>query len=79
MIFQDPYSSLDAKLTVGNIIGEGVIAHHMFKSTDSEGYDDYIQKIMAQCGLAPYFIHRYPHQFSGGQRQRIGIARALAL
>lgn len=79
MIFQDPYSSLDTKLTVGNIIGEGVLAHHMFKSTDSEGYDEYIQEIMAQCGLAPYFIHRYPHQFSGGQRQRIGIARALAV
>lgn len=79
MIFQDPYSSLDTKLTVGNIIGEGVMAHDMFKSADSEGYDDYIQQIMAQCGLAPYFIHRYPHQFSGGQRQRIGIARALAV
>lgn len=79
IIFQDPYSSLDTKLTVGNIIGEGVIAHHMFKSRNSKGYNEYIQKIMAQCGLAPYFIHRYPHQFSGGQRQRIGIARALAV
>jgi oligopeptide/dipeptide ABC transporter ATP-binding protein len=79
IIFQDPYSSLDTKLTVGNIIGEGVIAHGMFKSRKSKGYNEYIQKIMAQCGLAPYFIHRYPHQFSGGQRQRIGIARALAV
>lgn len=79
MIFQDPYSSLDGKLTVGNIIGEGVIAHDIFSSTKSDGYNEYIQKVMDQCGLAPYFIHRYPHQFSGGQRQRIGIARALAL
>lgn len=79
IIFQDPYSSLDSKLTVGNIIGEGVIAHDMFKSRKSEGYNEYIQKVMDQCGLAPYFIHRYPHQFSGGQRQRIGIARALAV
>lgn len=79
IIFQDPYSSLDTKLTVGNIIGEGVIAHDMFKSQNSKGYNEYIQKIMGQCGLAPYFIHRYPHQFSGGQRQRIGIARALAV
>lgn len=79
IIFQDPYSSLDTKLTVGNIIGEGVIAHDMFKSRNSKGYNDYIKKIMAQCGLSSYFIHRYPHQFSGGQRQRIGIARALAV
>ena len=79
IIFQDPYSSLDTKLTVGNIIGEGVLAHDMFKSAKSKGYSEYIQKIMSECGLAPYFIHRYPHQFSGGQRQRIGIARALAV
>lgn len=79
MIFQDPYSSLDTKMTVGNIIGEGVLAHDMFKSNKSEEYDAYIKKVMKQCGLAEYFIHRYPHQFSGGQRQRIGIARALAL
>ncbi len=79
IIFQDPYSSLDTKLTVGNIIGEGVLAHDMFKSAKSKGYSEYIQKIMDECGLAPYFIHRYPHQFSGGQRQRIGIARALAV
>ncbi len=79
MIFQDPYSSLDTKMTVGNIIGEGVLAHQMFKSNKSDEYNNYIQGVMEQCGLAPYFIHRYPHQFSGGQRQRIGIARALAL
>ncbi|MDO4594776.1 MAG: ATP-binding cassette domain-containing protein, partial [Tissierellia bacterium] len=78
IIFQDPYSSLDTRMTVGNIIGEGVLGHGIFKSRKEEGYNEYIQKIMDQCGLAPYFIHRYPHQFSGGQRQRIGIARALA-
>lgn len=79
MIFQDPYGSLDTKMTVGNIIGEGVLGHGLFKSRKEEGYNEYIQEVMEKCGLAPYFIHRYPHQFSGGQRQRIGIARALAL
>lgn len=79
IIFQDPYSSLDTRMTVGQIIGEGVTAHGIFKNDRSEEYNAYIQSVMAQCGLAPYFIHRYPHQFSGGQRQRIGIARALAL
>lgn len=79
IIFQDPYGSLDTKMTVGNIIGEGVLGHGLFKSRNEAGYNEYIQDVMNQCGLAPYFIHRYPHQFSGGQRQRIGIARALAL
>ena len=79
MIFQDPYGSLDTKMTVGNIIGEGVLGHDLFKTRNDHGYNEYIQEVMDQCGLAPYFIHRYPHQFSGGQRQRIGIARALAL
>ncbi len=79
MIFQDPYGSLDTKMTVGNIIGEGVLGHDLFKSRKDKGYNEYIQETMEKCGLAPYFIHRYPHQFSGGQRQRIGIARALAL
>ena len=79
IIFQDPYGSLGTKMTVGNIIGEGVLGHGLFKSRNEAGYNEYIQDVMNQCGLAPYFIHRYPHQFSGGQRQRIGIARALAL
>ena len=79
MIFQDPYGSLDTKMTVGNIIGEGVLGHDLFKSRNEKGYNEYIQETMGKCGLAPYFLHRYPHQFSGGQRQRIGIARALAL
>lgn len=79
IIFQDPYSSLDTRMTLGNIIGEGVIAHEMMDSNKSDEYNAYIQEVMGECGLAPYFIHRYPHQFSGGQRQRIGIARALAV
>ena len=79
IIFQDPYSSLNPRLTVGQIIGEGLLAHGIFKNEKEPNYTEYITKIMDQCGLAPYFIHRYPHQFSGGQRQRIGIARALAL
>ena len=79
MIFQDPYGSLDTKMTVGNIIGEGVLGHDLFKSRNEKGYNEYIRETMEKCGLAPYFLHRYPHQFSGGQRQRIGIARALAL
>lgn len=79
IIFQDPYSSLDPRLTVGNIIGEGLIAHGLFKDTKSDEYHAYIVDIMQKCGLPSSYIHRYPHQFSGGQRQRIGIARALAL
>jgi peptide/nickel transport system ATP-binding protein len=79
IIFQDPYSSLNPRLTVGQIIGEGLLAHGFFKNPNSKEYTEYITEVMDKCGLAPYFIHRYPHQFSGGQRQRIGIARALAL
>lgn len=79
IIFQDPYSSLDPRFTVGNIIGEGLIAHGLFTDTKSKEYQEYIEDIMEKCGLERKYIHRYPHQFSGGQRQRIGIARALAL
>lgn len=78
MIFQDPYSSLNPRMTVGQIIGEGLLAHGFFQKNDDK-MQDYVMKTMEECGLAPYMIHRYPHQFSGGQRQRIGIARALAL
>ena len=78
IIFQDPYSSLDPRMTVGQIIEEAVVEHGMFKKGTPE-LEEYIISIMAQCGLDNYMIHRYPHQFSGGQRQRIGIARALAL
>nr|HML48800.1 ATP-binding cassette domain-containing protein [Clostridia bacterium] len=78
LIFQDPYSSLNPRMTVAQLIGEGLVAHEYYKMGSSK-MQDYILKVMDNCGLAPYMMHRYPHQFSGGQRQRIGIARALAL
>ena len=77
LIFQDPYSSLNPRMTVGQIIGEGMCAHGNIDKK-SPRLDDEIIRIMEMCGLAPYFVHRFPHQFSGGQRQRIGIARALS-
>ena len=77
LIFQDPYSSLNPRMSVGQIIGEGLLAHNFFKK-NSPRMQDRVLKVMDDCGLAPYFVHRYPHQFSGGQRQRIGIARSLA-
>ena len=76
LIFQDPYSSLSPRLPVGTIIGEAVKEHHIVP--DSE-YEDYVSRIMKNCGLQEYHKDRYPHEFSGGQRQRICIARALAL
>ena len=78
MIFQDPYSSLNPRMTVGQIISEGMMAHKMFKKADARLQDEII-RVMEAAGLQSYFIHRYPHQFSGGQRQRIGIARSLAV
>lgn len=78
LIFQDPYSSLNPRMTVGQIIGEGLLSHNYYSKNNDE-MEKYILNIMERCGLAPYFINRYPHQFSGGQRQRIGIARSLAL
>ncbi len=77
-IFQDPYSSLNPRMTVGNIIGEALVEHNMFKKGSQE-LETYVKKIMNTCGLDDYMIYRYPHEFSGGQRQRIGIARSLAL
>ncbi len=79
IIFQDPYSSLDPRLTVRDIIGEGLLIHKFFKSKKDPGFTEYILDIMERCGLEPEHLNRYPHQFSGGQRQRIGIARALAV
>lgn len=76
MIFQDPYASLDPRMPVGEIIGEAVREHNI---VPKEEYREYILKIMEDCGLRPYYVDRYPHEFSGGQRQRICIARALAL
>ena len=78
LIFQDPYSSLNPRMTVGQLIGEGMMAHNYFRKSD-ERMQEEVLRVMDECGLAPYFLHRYPHQFSGGQRQRIGIARSLAL
>jgi len=77
IIFQDPYSSLNSRFTVGNIISEALIAHKMYGQGTKE-LEEYTLSLMEKCGLPKYFLHRYPHQFSGGQRQRIGIARALA-
>ncbi len=76
IIFQDPFSSLQPRMPVGEIIGEAVRQHHIVP--DSE-YDAYIDHIMDECGLQSFQKDRYPHEFSGGQRQRICIARALAL
>lgn len=76
LIFQDPYSSLNPRMTVGQIIGEALIDHGMVKK---ENIRARVLEVMDMCGLAEYQIDRFPHEFSGGQRQRIGIARALAL
>ena len=76
IIFQDPYSSLSPRLPIGEIIGEAVREHGL---VPKEQFDDYITKVMKDCGLQEYHKDRYPHEFSGGQRQRICIARALAL
>lgn len=78
MVFQDPYSSLNPRLTVGQLISEALVAHDMFQRGSNQA-EKYTLSTMDKCGLQKYMLHRYPHQFSGGQRQRIGIARALAL
>lgn len=76
MIFQDPYASLNPRMTVGNIIGEPLVTHKLAK--DKIELQKQVQALMVKCGLNPQYVRRYPHEFSGGQRQRIGIARALA-
>lgn len=78
IIFQDPYSSLNPRMTIGQIIEEGLTTHGFFKH-GSPQMKEYILQVMRACGLQDYMLHRYPHQFSGGQRQRICIARALAV
>ena len=78
IIFQDPYSSLNPRMTIGQIIEEGLVTHNFYKH-GSPQMKEYILDVMRQCGLQDYMLHRYPHQFSGGQRQRICIARALAV
>ncbi len=76
MIFQDPYASLDPRMTVGDIIAEPLVNFRMIRG---RAKDVRVQELLRTVGLNPYFNNRYPHEFSGGQRQRIGIARALAL
>ncbi len=76
MIFQDPYASLNPRMTVGDIIGEPLLVHNLAKGKERR---DQVQDLLRVVGLNPYFVNRYPHEFSGGQRQRIGVARALAV
>ncbi len=76
IIFQAPYSSLDPRMPVGDIIAEGLYIHGM---RDAKQRSSVVQEMLDKVGLNPYHAHRYPHEFSGGQRQRIGLARALAL
>ncbi|MFR8001838.1 MAG: ABC transporter ATP-binding protein [Hydrogeniiclostridium sp.] len=76
MVFQDPYSSLNPRMTVGQIIGEALTDHKLMNKAQAK---EKVQEIMEVCGLPSYYVNRYPHEFSGGQRQRIGIARALVL
>jgi oligopeptide transport system ATP-binding protein len=76
MIFQDPYASLNPRMTVGSIIGEPLDIHGLARGRDKQ---QRVEELLRVVGLNPYFANRYPHEFSGGQRQRIGIARALAV
>lgn len=76
LIFQDPYSSLPPRMTIGNIISEAVKVHNIVPKEEVSGY---VKEMMIKCGLKPQYYDRYPHEFSGGQRQRICIARALAV
>ena len=76
IVFQDPYSSLDPRMTVGDIVAEPLIVHGVGTRRDRSGR---VRELLEVVGFDPGFTNRYPHEFSGGQRQRIGIARALAL
>lgn len=77
MIFQDPFASLNPRMTVGSIVAEPLEIHGLYKKRGER--QEYVESLLERVGLNPYFTNRYPHEFSGGQRQRIGIARALAL
>ena len=76
IIFQDPYSSLNPRMTVGDIVGEPLIVHRVARGREKE---ERVKELLQAVGLKPEHMRRYPHEFSGGQRQRIGVARALAL
>lgn len=76
IIFQDPFASLNPRMTVGSIVSEPLLIHNVMKKNERQ---EYVENLLLKVGLNPYYINRYPHEFSGGQRQRIGIARALAL
>ena len=76
VVFQDPYASLNPRMSVGEIVGEGLYVHGM---TNKKERESAVRDLLKRVGLNQQHIHRYPHEFSGGQRQRIGIARALAL
>ena len=77
IIFQDPFASLNPRMTVGNIVNEPLQIHKTIPNRRER--QEYVENLLEKVGLNPYYINRYPHEFSGGQRQRIGIARALAL
>jgi len=77
MIFQDPYGSLNPRMSAGNIVGEPLVVHKMTRSRAE--FKDQVDELMSVVGLSPYMAARFPHEFSGGQRQRIGVARALAV
>ncbi len=77
VIFQDPYSSLNPRMTAGNIIGEPLIVHGLVNS--KQEYREKVADLLVNVGLNPYMADRFPHEFSGGQRQRIGVARALSV
>ena len=76
IIFQDPYGSLNQRMTIGNIIGEPLKVH---KSITGSELSDRVANLLSKVGMSPEYMNRYPHEFSGGQRQRIGVARALSL
>ena len=77
VIFQDPFSSLNPRMTAGNIIGEPLVVHGLVKGKDE--YKERVAELLLNVGLNPYMGDRFPHEFSGGQRQRIGVARALSV
>src|SRR5215212_8695325 len=76
MIFQDPFSSLNPRMTVRDLISEPLVIHHIAKGRE---LDERVAVLMEEVGLEPNYMRRYPHEFSGGQRQRIGLARTLSL